>query len=580
VKKGEEGPLSPDQPHLQDNKANGVFKVSPSEGDKEDEREFPYMPGTEDIVREILKYETIKTVKEHDTDRESMYLYIKPTYNKLTMEIMNPLKAGIYIRGEDELKVIIEKTYRRVIQEMIDLCDKLTAEVGISPQDDEDEKDDKWAKLRSELYRILIHDGISHHEVVEAMQNLRRKTFVDRKTMNPDEFIPLKTGLLSTSDWALHNFSSFHFYTWKVMGSYNPSIRSLNQTPLFKKFLLESYPSKSIPTILDYLGYSLYPSFPRQKVLVIVGPPRMGKGTIALMMERILNEGFGRISLMKLLIPDNKFSLQGIEGKRLLVDTEIKREFKKNADFDVVNSLFGGDPLPMEKKYHAEITYIARSAGILIGNLPLFSVNNSAFLARLLIVTTREKRKFEEVPNMADIVFNAEGDAIVSLLLNRVRSLVGRDFKFSNELSNDEYAELWEMLSNSTQKFMDERMIEASTGVDTDYAYEVYELFCKEIGIPPETKHVFSYRVNKVYPRKRAKKEGQNYYEYQHCLILTTLEMKSKTKQETKETEEEKLQREKLEREKAQKVKERIEQLADEVIEEVHDDDYQNEDPS
>ena len=139
---------------------------------------------------------------------------------------------------------------------------------------------------------------------------------------------------------------------------------------------------------------------------------------------------------------------------------------------------------------------------------------------------------------MADIVFNAEGDTIVSLLLNRLRSLVGRDFKFSNELSNDEYAELWEMLSNSTQKFMDERMIEASTGVDTDYAYEVYELFCKEIGIPPETKHVFSYRVNKVYPRKRAKKEGQNYYEYQHCLILTTLEMKSKTKQETKETEE------------------------------------------
>ena len=30
MKKGEEGPLSPDQPHLQDNKANGVFKVSHS----------------------------------------------------------------------------------------------------------------------------------------------------------------------------------------------------------------------------------------------------------------------------------------------------------------------------------------------------------------------------------------------------------------------------------------------------------------------------------------------------------------------------------------------------------------------
>ena len=537
MKKGEEGPLSPDQPHLQDNKANGVFKVSPSEGDKEDEREFPYMPGTEDIVREILKYETIKTVKEHDTDRESMYLYIKPTYNKLTMEIMNPLKAGIYIRGEDELKVIIEKTYRRVIQEMIDLCDKLTAEVGISPQDDEDEKDDKWAKLRSELYRILIHDGISHHEVVEAMQNLRRKTFVDRKTMNPDEFIPLKTGLLSTSDWALHNFSSFHFYTWKVMGSYNPSIRSLNQTPLFKKFLLESYPPKSIPTILDYMAYSLYPSFPRQKVLVIVGPPRMGKGTIALMMERILNEGFGRISLMKLLIPDNKFSLQGVEGKRLLVDTEIKREFKKNADFDVVNSLFGGDPLPLEKKFHAEMTYIARSAGILIGNLPLFKVNNSAFLARLLIVMTREKRYFQEVPNTADLIFNAEGDLIVSLLLNRLRSLIRRDFKFSNELTNDEYAELWEMLSDSTQAFMDERMIDLDTEVDTEYAYQEYEEFCNEKGIPPESKHVFSIRVGRVYHKKRVKSGGKLSYVFQGCSILTMVDIQNEKKKRKEDKE-------------------------------------------
>ena len=430
-----------------------------SEKKNKEPGKFPYMPGTEDIVREILRNEAIKTIMEYDTDRESMYLYVKPTYNKLTGELINPLQAGIYVRGEGMIKRIIEDTYKRVIIEMIDLCDKLREESRMSLKDDDDEKGDKWAALKSELLRMKEHDGVTNHQVMEAMQNLRRKTFVDRKTMNPDGFIPLKNGLLSMADWKLHEFSPREFYTWKVLGTYDPNIVSLEQTPSFKKFLLESYPPQSIPTILDYLGYSLYPSFPRQKILVIVGPPRMGKGTIALLMERILNEGFGRISLMKLLIPDNKFSLQGIEGKRLLVDTEIKREFKKNADFDVVNSLFGGDPLPLEKKFHAEITYIARSAGILIGNLPLFRVKNSAFLARLIIVTTRAKRDFKEVSNMADIIFNAEGDQIVSLLLNRLRSLAGRDFKFSNELSNDEYAELWEQLSDSTQKFMDERMI-------------------------------------------------------------------------------------------------------------------------
>ena len=208
-----------------------------------------------------------------------MYLYVKPAYNKLTRELMNPMQAGIYIRGEDEIKVIIERTYRKVIQEMIDQCDRhLQEESRTSLKDDDDDYDDEWAKLKSELYRILIHDGITHHEVMEAMQNLRRKTFVERKTMNPDGYIPLKTGLLSMADWALHDFSASHFYTWKVNGIYDPQVRSLNQTPLFKKFLMESYPPKSIPTIMDYLGYSLYPSFTRQKVLVIVALPEWERG--------------------------------------------------------------------------------------------------------------------------------------------------------------------------------------------------------------------------------------------------------------------------------------------------------------
>jgi hypothetical protein len=122
---------------------------------------------------------------------------------------------------------------------------------------------------------------------------------------------------------------------------------------------------------------------------------------------------------------------------------------------------------------------------------------------------------------------------------------------------------------------MDERMIEASTNVDTDYAYNAYLLFCDEIGIPPETQHVFSFRVNKEYPRKRVKKNGQNYYEFQHCRIVTTLEMKLEENKETKETEEEKLKRDKL-----QKIKDENDRDIEGMIKEVHKHNHQNEDPS
>ena len=472
----------------------------------------PYMPGTEDVIKEILKFEAIKTVKETDTDKEPLYLYIKPIINKFTNELTNPENAGIFVRGEDEIKQISERTKLKIIKEMLQKCKELA-----------DEDNDQ---LEYALNRKLIHDGITNHEVQEIMQNIRRKTFVDRATMNPDGYIPLKTGLLSLKDWTMQEFTASKFFTWKVRGTYDPSVTSLNQTPLFFKFLNESYPDNSIQTLLDYMAYSLYPSFPRQKVLVIVGPPRIGKGTIANLMQKILNEGFGRISLMKLLIPDNKFSLQGIEGKRLLVDTEIKREFKKNTDFDVVNSLFGGDPLPLERKYHQEFTYISKSAGLLIGNLPLFRVNNTAFLSRLLIITTREKREFKEVPNMAELIFDGEGDLIVSLLLNRLRSLILRDFEFSNELTNDEYAELWELLSDSTQAFVEEGLIDSKTNSKVDDIYNFYvEDYCKGKGIPPESKHVFVSRVGKVYPKKQVKKDGKRVYAFTGCSILTEVEI-------------------------------------------------------
>lgn len=525
--------------------------------DPKDDGYQPYMPGIEDLVREIFRSESIKTLKEFDTDKESMYLYQQPRMNILTGELTNPSTAGIYGRGEPEIKVIAERTYKKKIEEIMELCAKLSAELP------DGSKDDPYAELGYKLNRKLIHDGISHHEITEVMQNIRRKTFVDRKTMNPDGFIPLKYGLLSLKDWKLYKFNPDRFFTWKAYGTYDPSIRSLNDTPLFKKFLMESYPPKSVQTLLDYMGYALYPSFPRQKILVIVGPPRMGKGTIANIMEKILNDGFGRISLMKLLILDNKFSLQGIEGKRLLVDTEIKREFKKNADFDVINSLFGGDPLPLEKKYHAEITYIAKSAGLLIGNLPLFRVDNSAFLSRLLITSTRGKMDFKEVPNMADIIFNAEGDKIVSLLLNRLKSLIQRDFKFSNELTNDEYAELWGMLSDSTQAFLDDRMVDASTDSDVDEAYKRYEEFCNEKGIPPESKHVFTFRVGRIYPKKRVKTEGKLHYSFTGCKVQTMLELQ-------KETEEMKHKRE-MKKEEARVREERVNQRAGEALNEIDD---------
>ena len=39
-------------------------------GPSDEKNFFPYMPGTEDVVNEILHSEAVRTIKEYDTDRD------------------------------------------------------------------------------------------------------------------------------------------------------------------------------------------------------------------------------------------------------------------------------------------------------------------------------------------------------------------------------------------------------------------------------------------------------------------------------------------------------------------------------
>ncbi len=482
----------------------------------------PYIPGIGDVVREILYNEAVKTIRETDTDKESIFLYQKPNY--ALKKLMNPTTAGVYIRGETFLKTIAENSFIRLLKKMSNHIDELLAK---DPTDTE--LRNKLEPLQDRIERKLKHDGIKSNEISEILQSLRRKTFTDAKLINPPGYIPLKKGLLNLQTWEVEDFSSGHFFTWKVQGNYDPEIRSLNETPMFKKFLTGAYRPESIPTILDYLGYCLHPGFPRQKILVILGPPRMGKGTLSGIIERAIPEGFGRISLMKLLIPENKFSLQGIEGKNLLIDREIKRSFKRSADFDIVNSLFGGDPLPVEKKFKAEITYVSRAKGILIGNLPVFFVDNMAFLSRLLIALTKSERKGAEIPDLSDRIWNADGERIVSLLLNRLRSLISRDFRFSNEKNLTETAELWNQLADSVSIFVEERTdFSPAYRLPVEEAYDLYSEFCNEKGIPPEKKHQFIRQFSKHFKKKRGKDKGNLYYYFEDCAVITTVEVEKK----------------------------------------------------
>lgn len=466
-----------------------------------EEQYQPYFPDVNDVARSVLHKYKFKSLKDNETDAEPIYLYIEPDFKfeiiegkkTYSNELRNPDNAGIYIRQESQIKKIITDEYMNLL--------KIQLENAKSFDFDElDKKQKLIQKLETKIKRI----GVKFSEIKEIMQKIRVDTFADRGEINPDTHIPLRSGLLNLKTWEIEPFRADKFYTYKIQGDFDPAIRSLNDIPKFRDLLLSAFPPNYAVTILDYFGYCYYTAYPMQKVLMMAGIHRRGKGTLVRIIQNSMPEGFRRIELEKILSPDNRFALQGIEGKKVLVDFEISRDSKRRLSFTKFNSLFGGDTLDMEEKFRISHDIVGKFAGILIGNIPLFYVNDSAFLSRLLIVVSTPEPISTDIPDLDKKIWEEEGVKIVAYLLNRLRSLAKRNFKFANQLSYSQYAELWHLLSDSVQIFLEQNYVEDENAyVREDLVYSDYQLFCNKLGLIPESKHNFAFKFGKAFPRKR-----------------------------------------------------------------------------
>lgn len=195
------------------------------------------------------------------------------------------------------------------------------------------------------------------------------------------------------------------------------------------------------------------------------------------------------------------------------------------------NRLFGGDSVDLEEKHKISHDIVGKFAGILISNTHLFYVKDSAFLSRLLIVVSTPEPIKVDIPDLDKKIWEAEGDKIVAYLLNRLKSLVDRGFKFANQMTYDQYAELWTLLSDSVKIFMDEKYAFAQGGEEEeDEVYESYKLYCDKRGIIPESKHEFARKMGITYPLKRRMANNTWYYAFTNCAEVLDVIKKEATK--------------------------------------------------
>ena len=177
--------------------------------------------------------------------------------------------------------------------------------------------------------------------------------------------------------------------------------------PQWEQFLHDLWgkDAESTRTLQEWFGYCILPDTRQQKFLMLIGPPRSGKGTIARILRLML--GPANVASPTLRSLSGSFGLWGLVGKLLAIVPDATVARTSDTFVELVKSLTGEDSLDIERKNLAALSSVNLTARLLvIGNHPPALVDGSGALAqRILALQTMRSWAGQEDIALTDKLF-------------------------------------------------------------------------------------------------------------------------------------------------------------------------------
>lgn len=218
----------------------------------------------------------------------------------------------------------------------------------------------------------------------------------DRMEPNPKYLISFRNGLLNMEAWLadcttpliphtplLLNVNSLNF-------EFDPHAHDPQE---WLKFLSTIWPEdlESQQTLQEWIGYLLIQDTRLHKILLIVGPPRSGKGTIG----RILRELLGEFNVVGPTLSSlgGEFGLQPFLNKMLatISDARLNGRGTNSLIIERLLSISGEDPLTINRKFLSPLTVQLSTRIIIMSNELPDMRDSSGALAKRYIVLTLQK---------------------------------------------------------------------------------------------------------------------------------------------------------------------------------------------
>jgi putative DNA primase/helicase len=255
----------------------------------------------------------------------------------------------------------------------------------------------------------------------------------------------------------------------------------------------------SIMLLQEWFGYVLSGATSQHKIMLLVGPPRAGKGTIA----RTLTALVGRdgVAAPTLAALGTNFGLSPLIGKTLAVVGDVRLGPDALTVTERLLTISGEDTLTIDRKYRDPWTGRLGVRFMLLSNeLPKLGDASGAMASRFVVLQLAQSWLGKEDLDLEDKL-SEEMTGILNWALDGLDRLRAQG-RFTAPQSSTEAITALEDLSSPIRQFIRERC-ELGSGYDVtvDHLYDAWKAWCGEQGrIHVSTKQVFGRDLRAALP--------------------------------------------------------------------------------
>jgi putative DNA primase/helicase len=239
---------------------------------------------------------------------------------------------------------------------------------------------------------------------------------------------------------------------------------------------------EAVETLRDWFGYTLASDTAQQKILLLIGPRRSGKGTIA----RVLRELLGRASVTgpTLASLQTNFGLWPLIGKSLAIVSDARLSGKSDQAVlaERLLSISGEDAITIDRKHQPAWTGRLPTRFILLSNeLPHITDSSGALAGRFIVIVLQNSFYGREDTGLSNRLIT-ELSGILNWALVGYRRIFARGH-FVQPRSSDEAIEELEALGSPIKAFIrDKCCVGSGHSVPVELIYEVWKTWSQNNG--------------------------------------------------------------------------------------------------